>query len=69
MPNDDNTLPAGQIAAARHRRPEAVHMQAIEGSPLDEGQVVMFEMFEREGYSHERCLVDIRKRASQGDKK
>jgi hypothetical protein len=43
-----------EIAAARKRRLEAMNLQAIEGNPLDADDIAMFEMFEREGWSHER---------------
>lgn len=43
-----------EIAAARERRLEAMHLQVIEGNPLDEEDIAMFEMFEREGWDHER---------------
>jgi hypothetical protein len=43
-----------EIAAARERRLEAMHLQEIEGNPLDAEDVAMFEMFEREGWGHER---------------
>jgi hypothetical protein len=43
-----------QIAAARERRLEAMHLQEIEGNPLDAEDIAMFEMFEREGWDHER---------------
>ena len=36
-----------QIATARERRLEAMHLQVIEGNPLDDEDVAMFEMFER----------------------
>jgi len=42
---------------------EAIHLQAMEGNPLDARDIEMFEMFEREGWSHEKRLVYIRKRA------
>ena len=35
------------------------HLQAIEGNPLDAEDIAMFEMFERERWSHERCLAYI----------
>ncbi len=46
-------------AAPRASRPserlqEAFPLQALEGNPLTEGELAMFEMFEREGWSHER---------------
>ena len=43
-----------QIATARERRLEAMHLQLIEGNPFDEEDIAMFEMFEREGWDHER---------------
>jgi len=33
---------------------EAMHLQALEGNPLDAEDMAMFDMFEREGWSHER---------------
>lgn len=48
-----------QIAAARTRRLEAMHLQEIEGNPLDGQDIAMFEMFEREGWSHEQCRAYI----------
>jgi hypothetical protein len=42
------------VATARERRLEAMHLQVIEGNPLDAEDVAMFEMFEREGWDHER---------------
>ena len=36
------------------RRLEAQHLQLIEGNPLTAAEIGMFEMFEREGWSHER---------------
>ena len=47
-------LPPEQIATARDRRLEAMHLQVIEGNPFDEEDIAMFEMFEREGWDHER---------------
>jgi hypothetical protein len=48
-----------EIAAARQRLLEAMNLQAIEGNPLDAEDIAMFEMFEREGWSHERCRAHI----------
>jgi len=48
-----------QVATARERRLEAMHLQAMEGNPLDDKDVAMFEMFEREGWDDERCLAYI----------
>jgi len=43
-----------EVAMARERRLEAMHLQEIEGNPLDAEDIAMFEMFEREGWDHER---------------
>ena len=40
-------------------RLEAMKLQAIEGNPLDAEDIEMFEMFEREGWSDERCRAYI----------
>ncbi len=36
------------------RLQEAQHLQMIEGNALSDDELAMFEMFEREGWSHER---------------
>ena len=38
-------------------------LQAIENNPFDAEDEAMFAMFEREGWSHERCLAYIREQA------
>ncbi len=35
------------------------HLQAIEGNPLTAEEIAMFEMFEREGWSHDRREAHI----------
>jgi hypothetical protein len=42
------------VEVSRKRRLQAMAMQEIEGNPLSDDQVAMFEMFEREGWSYER---------------
>ena len=42
---------------------EAMHLQAMENNALDDDQVAMFEMFVREGWSPQKRLAYIRKRA------
>ncbi len=59
----DHKLTEEQIAAARQRRLEAMRLQEIAGNPLSTDQVAMFEMFEREGWSHERCQAYLLERA------
>ena len=36
-----------------------MNLQEIEGNPLDAEDIAMFEMFEREGWTHERSLAYI----------
>jgi hypothetical protein len=59
-----------QVAAARERRLEAQHLQLIEGNPFDEDDIAMFEMFEREGWDHERrrAYILAQARADAADK-
>ncbi len=56
MKTEANIAPAGLSLK------EAMHLQALEGNPLDASQVAMFEMFEREGWSEERCIAYLRQR-------
>jgi hypothetical protein len=51
------------LAGARQRRRVAAHLHAIEDSPPTAEQTAMFEMFEREGWSHERRRAYIKARA------
>ena len=55
-------LPPQEVEITRQRRLEAMKLQEIEGNPLDAEQIAMFEMFEREAWSHEQCLEHIRAR-------
>ena len=63
MPKVAERLAPDEIAATRERRLEAMHLQEIEGNPLDAEDIAMFEMFEREGWDVERCLAYIREQA------
>ena len=45
---------APAISRLSERLQEARHLQALEGNPLTDDELAMFEMFEREGWSHER---------------
>jgi hypothetical protein len=56
-------LTKAEIEDARKRRLEAMNLQVIEGNPLDAEDIEMFEMFEREGWSHERCIAYILEQA------
>ncbi len=57
--NIENKLTDEQVAEAKLRRLEAMHVQEIEGNPLDAEDIAMFEMFEREKWSHEKCIAYI----------
>jgi len=63
MERTDKPLTKEQLAEAEDRRLAAAHLQYIESNPLDAGEVAMFEMFEREAWSHERRLAYIREQA------
>ena len=56
-------LTKAEVAAARERRLEAMNLQEIEGNPLDAEDIAMFEMFERERWTHDRCRAYILARA------
>jgi hypothetical protein len=63
MKKQSHMLSEAEVLAARERRLEMQHLQAIEGNPLDAEDIAMFEMFERERWSHERCRAFILERA------
>lgn len=44
-----------EIQERKRRLAEAIHIQQIENNPLTPDEIAMFEMFEREGWSDERC--------------
>ncbi len=53
MDNSSHLSPS-EVARSRKRRLTAMHLQEIEGNALSADQVAMFEMFEREAWTHER---------------
>lgn len=59
----DDRLSVAETLAAKDRRLEMQHLQAIEDNPLDAEQIAMFEMFERERWSHEKCRAYVLERA------
>ena len=63
MSKAEKTQTEKELGEAKVRRLVAVHLQAIEDSPPTAEQTAMFEMFEREGWSHEKRLAHIRQRA------
>ena len=62
---DDVKLDPKDVAAAHWRRLEAMRIQEIEGNPLDAEDIAMFEMFEREAWSHDRRRAYILNQARQ----
>ena len=60
MKND----PQLQEKSAREQRfREGLRLHEIEGNPLDAEDIAMFEMFEREGWSHEKRRAYMREKA------
>jgi hypothetical protein len=62
---EKDRLSPSEVAEARERRLDAMHLQEIEGNPLSSDQVALFEMFEREAWSHERRLAYILSKAAK----
>jgi hypothetical protein len=61
MAKTPDTLTDAEVAEARQLRLEAMRLQEIEGNPMTPEDIAMFEMFEREKWSHERrraCILD-----------
>ena len=56
MPSRASNRSTPTAEAPTKRRLEAMHLQRIEGNPLDAADVAMFEMFEREGWSDAQCI-------------
>jgi hypothetical protein len=65
LKTDDHILSPAEAEAARKRRIEAMALQEIEGNPLDADDIALFEMFEREGWSHEKCRQYLLARARE----
>ena len=47
-------FPTRESRAAKTRRLQMQHLNAIEENPLTDTEIAMFEMFEREAWSHDR---------------
>ena len=61
----DRKLTDKEVAEAHERRLVAAHLQEIEGSPPTVQETAMFEMFERERWSHEKRLAYILEQARE----
>jgi hypothetical protein len=57
--NATNRRPPAEIELTRKRRLAAMRLQEIEGNPLSAEEIAMFEMFERESSSDEKCRAYI----------
>jgi hypothetical protein len=66
--NKAKKLTPEQVAIRKARRLEAMHLQIIEGNPLDAEDIAMFEMFEREAWPG-RTLPRIRDGSRARDRK
>ncbi len=55
----EKKLSKADVAELRKLRLEAMNLQDIEGNPFDAEDVAMFEMFEREAWTHEQCRAYI----------
>jgi hypothetical protein len=55
----EKKLSKAEVAELRKLRLEAMNLQDIEGNPFDAEDIAMFEMFEREGWTHERRHAHI----------
>jgi hypothetical protein len=53
------------LAAMHRRRMEAMHLQEIEGNPLDSEQVSMFDMFDRDEWTDEQIKAHLDARAKR----
>lgn len=61
-PDFDRLLTDEELAVKIQRRKEGMKLHEIEGTPLDAEQIAMFEMFERERWSDEKCRAYIAER-------
>ena len=62
MSEADKPLSPDEVQTARTRRLEAMAMQEIEANPFSGDDIALFEMFEREAWSHEKrraYLLDL----------
>jgi len=64
MSHSPDHLTDAEVEDARRRRLVAMHLQEIEGNPLDAEQIAMFEMFERERWPDDRILAHLLARAA-----
>jgi len=58
-PEFDRLLTDEELALAIKRRKEGMNLQEIVGNPFDAEDIAMFEMFDRERWSHEKRIAYI----------
>jgi hypothetical protein len=59
-PEFDRLLTDEELALVVKRRKDGIEMQRISGNPLDAEDIAMFEMFDKNRWSHEKCLAYIK---------
>lgn len=55
----DSKMPTFNVSAARRARIAGAGVQAVEGNPLTDREIEMFELFEREAWPHDRRRAHI----------
>jgi len=68
----DRLLTDEELVLIRQRRREGMNLQAIEGNPLDADDIAMFEMFDKNRWSHEKrraYIIEQAKLARDAQKK
>ncbi len=53
--------PKKEIEERKHRLKEAINLHEIEGMTISKNQIAILEMFDREGWSDEKCLEYLSK--------
>lgn len=61
----ETKLTPEELAVAKKLRLEAMHLQVIESNPFDAEDVALFDMFDRERWSHEKRIEYIREMGKQ----
>ncbi|WP_263349999.1 hypothetical protein [Acidicapsa acidisoli] len=62
-PEFDRLLTDEELALVAKRRIKGMHLQEIEGNPLDAEDIAMFEMFDKNRWSHEKRIAYITEQA------
>ena len=62
---EEDKLSAEEVQAAKARRRDAMALAEIDGNPLMLADTELFELYEREGWSHERRRADLLERAQR----